>query len=113
MESERQVLQWPILYPLGEQIATLIGFAGALIVLRPDIELGFGPLLILCASLMGSSSMLMAITLTKTDTISSITFWQAAGLIPATFILDDKGIIIATRLRGSALEKKIDELFER
>ena len=68
-------------------MAMLIGFAGALIVLRPDIELGFGPLLILCASLMWSSSMLMAKTLTKTDTISSITFWQAAGLIPATFIL--------------------------
>ena len=68
-------------------IAMLIGFSGALIVLRPDIELGFGPLLILCASLMWSSSMLMAKTLTKTDSISSITFWQAAGLIPATFIL--------------------------
>ena len=68
-------------------IAMLVGFSGALIVLRPDIELGFGPLLILCASLMWSSSMLMAKTLTKTDTISSITFWQAAGLIPATFIL--------------------------
>ena len=68
-------------------LAMLVGFSGALIVLRPDIELGFGPLLILCASLMWSSSMLMAKTLTKTDTISSITFWQAAGLIPATFIL--------------------------
>jgi len=68
-------------------MAMLVGFSGALIVLRPDIELGFGPLLILCASLMWSSSMLMAKTLTKTDTISSITFWQAAGLIPATFIL--------------------------
>jgi len=68
-------------------IAMLVGFSGALIVLRPDIELGFGPILILCASLMWSSSMLMAKTLTKTDTISSITFWQAAGLIPATFIL--------------------------
>jgi len=68
-------------------IAMLVGFSGALIVLRPDIELGFGPLLILCASLMWSSSMLMAKTLTKTDTTLSITFWQAAGLIPATFVL--------------------------
>ena len=68
-------------------IAMLVGFTGAVIVLRPDVELGFGPLLILCASLMWSSSMLMAKTLTKTDSISSITFWQAAGLIPATFIL--------------------------
>ena len=64
-----------------------IGFFGALIVLRPDIELGFGPLLILCGSLMWSSSVLMAKKLTQTDSTLSITFWQAAGLIPATFIL--------------------------
>ena len=70
-------------------LAMIVGFTGAVIVLRPDVELGFGPLLILCASLMWSSSMLMAKTLTKTDSISSITFWQAAGLIPATFILAD------------------------
>jgi drug/metabolite transporter (DMT)-like permease len=68
-------------------LAMIVGFTGAVIVLRPDVELGFGPLLILCASLMWSSSMLMAKILTKTDSISSITFWQAAGLIPATFIL--------------------------
>ena len=68
-------------------LAMIVGFTGAVIVLRPDVELGFGPLLILCASLMWSSSMLMAKTLTKTDSISSITFWQAAGLIPATFFL--------------------------
>ena len=68
-------------------LAMCVGFIGALIVLRPDIELGFGPLLILCASLMWSSSMLMAKKLTQTDTTVSITFWQAAGLIPATFIL--------------------------
>lgn len=67
--------------------AMLIGFFGALIVLRPDIELGFGPFLILCGSLMWSSSVLMAKKLTQTDSTLSITFWQAAGLIPATFIL--------------------------
>ena len=67
--------------------AMFIGFFGSLIVLRPDIELGFGPLLILCGSLMWSSSVLMAKKLTQTDSTLSITFWQAAGLIPATFIL--------------------------
>ena len=67
--------------------AMFIGFFGALIVLRPDVELGFGPLLILCGSLMWSSSVLMAKKLTQTDSTLSITFWQAAGLIPATFIL--------------------------
>ena len=68
-------------------IAMFVGFCGAVIVLRPDIQLGFGPLLILFASLMWSSSMLMAKVLTKTDSTLSITFWQAAGLIPATFLL--------------------------
>ena len=72
---------------LRQWIAMLVGFTGAIIVLRPDIELGFGPLLILCASMMWSGSMLMAKKLTETDTTVSITFWQAAGLIPATFIL--------------------------
>ncbi|MDC0093827.1 DMT family transporter [Alphaproteobacteria bacterium] len=67
--------------------AMFIGFLGALIVLRPDIELGLGPLLILCGSLMWSSSVLMAKKLTQTDSTLSITFWQAAGLIPATFVL--------------------------
>ena len=52
--------------------------------------------------------------------VSNLKYWQDPvalmyniSSIPATFILDDKGTIIATRLRGSALEKKIDELFER
>ena len=67
--------------------AMFVGFTGALIVLRPDIQLGLGPLLILCGSLLWSSSVLMAKKLTETDNTMTITFWQAAGLIPATFIL--------------------------
>ena len=67
--------------------AMFVGFFGALIVLRPDIDLEFGQILILCGSLMWSSSVLMAKKLTQTDTTLTITFWQAAGLIPATFIL--------------------------
>ena len=67
--------------------AMFVGFIGALIVLRPDVQLGLGPLLILCGSLLWSSSVLMAKKLTETDNTMTITFWQAAGLIPATFIL--------------------------
>ena len=67
--------------------AMFVGFIGAVIVLRPDIQLGLGPLLILCGSLLWSSSVLMAKKLTQTDNTMTITFWQAAGLIPATFIL--------------------------
>ena len=32
--------------------------------------------------------------------------------IPATFIIDDKGIILAERLRGRGLEAKIAELLD-
>ena len=67
--------------------AMFVGFTGALIVLRPDVQLGLGPLLILCGSLLWSSSVLKAKKLTQTDNTMTITFWQAAGLIPATFIL--------------------------
>jgi hypothetical protein len=44
-------------------------------------------------------------------------FWQdpiarAYGVrsIPATFLLDENGVIIAKNLRGSALQAKMDEL---
>ncbi len=49
--------------------------------------------------------------------VSNLQFWQepiarAYGVrsIPATFILDEKGNVIAKNLRGSALENKISEL---
>ncbi len=51
------------------------------------------------------------------DHVSNLQFWQdpiarAYGIrsIPATFILDEKGNVIAKNLRGPALEKKISEL---
>ncbi|WP_025742105.1 TlpA disulfide reductase family protein [Aquimarina pacifica] len=52
--------------------------------------------------------------------VSNLKFWQepiarAYGIrsIPATFILDNKGNIIAKNLRGQALEDKISELLEQ
>lgn len=52
--------------------------------------------------------------------VSNLQFWQdpiaiAYGVrsIPATFILDEKGNIIAKNLRGPALEQKIAELLEQ
>ena len=51
--------------------------------------------------------------------VSNLKFWQdpvavlyGITSIPATFVLDKEGNIIASRLRGTALEKKIDELFK-
>ncbi len=52
--------------------------------------------------------------------VSNLQFWQepiakAYGVrsIPATFILDEKGNVIAKNLRGPALEEKISELLEK
>ncbi len=67
--------------------AMVVGFIGAIIVIRPDIQLGLGPLLILCGSFIWSMSLLIAKKLTTTESNASMTFWQAAGLIPATFIV--------------------------
>ncbi len=72
---------------LRRWIAMIIGMFGAMIVIRPDIGLGLGPLVILCGSIIWSASLLMAKKLTTTETNTSMTFWQAAGLIPATLIL--------------------------
>jgi|TARA_B110000483_G_scaffold33044_2_gene40185 thiol-disulfide isomerase/thioredoxin len=51
------------------------------------------------------------------DHVSNLKFWNDpiaklyhVSAIPATFILDEKGIIIAKDLRGLQLEAKIDEL---
>lgn len=67
--------------------AMSIGLIGAIIVVRPDIELGLGPILVLCASFFWSISLLFAKKLTQSETNISMTFWQAAGLIPATFLV--------------------------
>ncbi len=52
--------------------------------------------------------------------VSDLKFWQSdiAQLynirsIPATFLLDEKGVIIAKDLRGAELEKKIAELLDK
>ena len=51
--------------------------------------------------------------------VSNLKFWQDPlaqlyniSSIPATFILDDEGIVLATKLRGAALEAKIAEILE-
>ena len=63
-----------------------LGFFGVLIVLRPDLEISFGPICVLLACLLWSISLLLAKKLTETDNNVSITFWQSAGVIPLSFI---------------------------
>ncbi len=52
--------------------------------------------------------------------VSNLQFWQdpiallyGIRAIPAAFIIDDKGVIVATNLRGDALEAKVKELLEK
>ena len=52
--------------------------------------------------------------------VSDLLFWQSAGAkiykvqsIPQTFLIDQKGIIVAVGLRGAALEQKIKELLAK
>jgi peroxiredoxin len=52
--------------------------------------------------------------------VSNLQFWNDpiaklynVRAIPAAFLLDDKGVIVATNLRGEALEAKVKELIEK
>ena len=51
--------------------------------------------------------------------LKNLKFWQdpiaqaySVNSIPATFILDENGVLIAERLRGAELEAKIKNLLE-
>ena len=66
--------------------AMIVGFFGVLIVLRPDLNITIGPICVLIASVLWSTSLLIAKKLTETDNNISITFWQSAGVIPLSLI---------------------------
>ncbi len=68
-------------------LAIICGFAGTLIVMRPDLSVSFGHLLLIYAALAWALSVLIAKKLTQKDSVLSITFWQAAGSVPIAFIL--------------------------
>ena len=66
--------------------AIFLGFAGILVIARPDISLNLGHLLLLSAAIAWSISIVIAKKLTEKDTIISITFWQAMGCVPLALI---------------------------
>lgn len=67
--------------------ALLIGFIGTLIVLRPDLSLNLGGLLILISSFIWSISLIFIKKLTETDTPVTISLYAGIGMIPATLIV--------------------------
>ncbi len=66
--------------------AIFLGFAGILVITRPDVSLNLGHLLLLSAAILWSISIVIAKKLTEKDTIISITFWQAMGCVPLALI---------------------------
>ena len=66
--------------------ALFIGFLGAIIVLRPDISINFGGVLILISALIWSVSLIFIKKLTETDSPVTISLYAGVGMMPATFI---------------------------
>ena len=66
--------------------AIFLGFAGILVITRPDVSLNLGHLLLLSSAILWSISIVIAKKLTENDAIISITFWQAMGCVPLALI---------------------------
>jgi drug/metabolite transporter (DMT)-like permease len=92
-------------------IALLIGFVGTLIVLRPDISINFGGLLILISAL------------TQTDSSVTISLYAGVGMIPATFFaaypfltmpnLNQFIIILFIAISGTIAQTLLNSAFKR
>ncbi len=67
--------------------AILFGFTGTIVVMRPDIAISLGHMMLLYAAFAWSVCLLIAKKLTKSDSVLSITFWQAVGSAPIGFVL--------------------------
>ena len=67
--------------------ALFIGFLGAIIVLRPDISINVGGILILISALIWSVSLIFIKKLTETDSPVTISLYAGVGMIPATFVV--------------------------
>ena len=67
--------------------ALIIGFVGTIIVMRPDISIELGAMLIIFSSFLWSICLIFIKKLTKTDSAVTISLYFGVGMIPATFAL--------------------------
>jgi drug/metabolite transporter (DMT)-like permease len=67
--------------------ALIIGFIGTLIVIRPDISIELGAVLIIFSSFLWSVCLIYIKKLTETDSAITISLYFGIGMIPATFIM--------------------------
>ena len=67
--------------------ALIIGFIGTLIVMRPDISIEVGAVLIIFSSFLWSICLIFIKKLTETDSPVTISLYFGIGMIPATFFI--------------------------
>ena len=67
--------------------ALIIGFIGTLIVMRPDVSIELGAVLIIFSSLLWSICLIYIKKLTETDSAITISLYFGIGMIPATFVM--------------------------
>ena len=72
---------------LRRTTALIIGFIGTIVVMRPDISIELGALLIIFSSFLWSICLIFIKKLTQTDSAVTISLYFGIGMIPATFIL--------------------------
>jgi len=78
---------------MGERIrirrtsALILGFIGTIIVMRPDISIELGALLIIFSSFLWSVCLIFIKKLTQTDSPTTISLYFGIGMIPATFTI--------------------------
>ena len=72
---------------LRRTTALIIGFIGTIVVMRPDISIELGALLIIFSSFLWSICLIFIKKLTQTDSAVTISLYFGVGMIPATFIL--------------------------
>ena len=66
-------------------ISLFLGFIGVMCVLRPDLSLNLGGILVLLSSLVWASSLIFIKKLTKTDSAVTISLYAGVGMMPVTF----------------------------
>jgi drug/metabolite transporter (DMT)-like permease len=72
---------------LRRTTALIVGFIGTIIVMRPDISIELGALLIIFSSFLWSICLIFIKKLTLTDSAVTISLYFGIGMIPATFAL--------------------------
>ncbi len=104
-------------------IALCVGFIGCIIVLRPDISINLGGLLILISSFIWSISLIFIKKLTETDSAVTISLYAGVGMIPATFVaaypylaipnVNQFLIIIFIAVTGTIAQTLLNSAFKR